>query len=145
MCCREKNSRNLSFSKNLKTFFYQCLFEFLFLSYLWEFISKLNYSIESSENKKQEDQKSLNFGKNGPNYKPPNIGMSSGNLANFAILGECNLAGNSLFQVFFAAFFNASLDSTNQQKMKKIWEADFQRCAIWQGTKILTGTRWRQF
>ena len=33
------------------------------------------------------------------------IGMSCGNLANFATFRVCNLAGDSLFQVFFAAFF----------------------------------------
>ena len=48
------------------------------------------------------NQKCLDFVKNGPNYKALKIGISSGNLTNF---GGCNLARNSLFQVFFVAFF----------------------------------------
>ena len=38
------------------------------------------------------------------NYKSPNVGISSDNLANFATLSGCNLAGNSLFQVIFHLF-----------------------------------------
>ena len=46
--------------------------------------------------------------------------MSSGNLANFALLGEgCNLAKNLLFQVFFAAFFMQAYTLLISKKRKK--------------------------
>ena len=56
--------------------------------------------------------------------------MSSGNLASFATLKECNLTGNSLFQVFFG-FFNTGLDSTNQQNLKKFLDIKVKKCATW--------------
>ena len=77
-------------------------------------------------------QKALNYIKNKPNYKLPNIGVSGGNLANFASLGVVTWRGIH-FSGFFCGFLYASPDSTNQQKMKKIWEGDVRRCAIWHG------------
>ena len=52
------------------------------------------------------NKKALNF-----IHKSVKRGMSSGNLANFSNLRRCNLAGNWLFQVFFAAFSMLSLTS----------------------------------
>ena len=49
-------------------------------------------------------KKALDSIQNKLNYKSVKRGMSSGNLANFSTLKECNLAGNPLFQVFFVAF-----------------------------------------
>ena len=61
-------------------------------------------------------KKAFNYVENEPNDKPPNIGMSVGNLANFATLEGCNLAGNSLFRIFFAAFFMLAQTLLNSKK-----------------------------
>ena len=79
------------------------------------------------------NKKALNSIQNELNYKSVKRGMSSGNLAKFATLGGCNLAGNWLFQVFFCGFLYARLDSTNQQNLKKIWDMKGKKCAIWRG------------
>ena len=50
------------------------------------------------------NKKTSNSIQNELNYKSVNIGLSSGNLAHFATLRGCDLAGNSLFQILFAAF-----------------------------------------
>ena len=52
----------------------------------------------------------LNSSEDRLNYKSAKLGVSSGNLANFATFKERNLAGNSLFGFFFSAFFYTSLD-----------------------------------
>ena len=67
------------------------------------------------------------------NHKSVKRGMLSGNLAKFATLRGCNLAGNWLFQVSFCGFLYARLDSTNQQNLKKIWGMKGKKCAIWRG------------
>ena len=56
-------------------------------------------------NRRNPKKQMSNFIKNKLNYKSARVGLLSGNLANFATLGGCNLARNPLFQVFFAVFF----------------------------------------
>ena len=67
------------------------------------------------------NQKAFNYVKNELNYESSKIGMSAGNLANFATLGGgVQLGWEFTFPDFLCGFLYASLDSTNQQKMKKI-------------------------
>ena len=87
------------------------------------------------------NKKALNSIQNELNYNSVKRGESSGNLANFATLRGCNLAGNWLFQVFSCGFLYARLESTNQQNLKKIWDIKGKKCAIWRGmahTCVLT-------
>ena len=63
------------------------------------------------------NKKALNSVQKELNNKSLKIGVLSGNFANFGTLRGCNLAGNSLLQVFFCSFLYACLDCTNEQNL----------------------------
>ena len=66
------------------------------------------------------NERALNSIQNELNYKSVKRGMSSGNLANFSNLRRCKLAGNSLFQGFFAAFSMLAWTLLISKILKKI-------------------------
>lgn len=65
------------------------------------------------------ERKTLNSIGNKLNYKPAKAGLPSGNLANFATLTGCTLAGN-LLPLFFFWFPYTCSGFTDQQNFKKI-------------------------
>lgn len=79
-------------------------------------------------------KKALNFAGNKLNCKSAKAGLSNGMLINFATLRRRNLAGGSLFQVFFFfGFLYYDLNCTNQRNFKKKSDILREQCATCHG------------
>ena len=106
--CKAKNlTQNISLLKIKDTFFTSVFVENItFTIFMWLFnrVKTSNVHLKIQDVKNLVKKKVLNFIKS-LNYKPTKIGMLRGNQENFATSRRCDLAGKSLFRIFFAAFF----------------------------------------